>query len=132
MDFVKCDTEISGCALAAKITRTLEGLGLDLEHLRGQACDGAGSMAGFVRENMICAQHPLAMYLHCSPHCLNLAVMKSLGVVSVHNMMAVLGKVYQFFSAHPKHQGVFEKAISGSQPSSSSQKLKDMCRTRWH
>ena len=108
--FVECDTGISGCALAAKITSTLEELGLDLENLRGQAYDGAGNMAGSVRGTaaLICAQHPLAMYIHCSSHCLNLAVVKSLEFSSVRNMMAIVGRVYQFFSAHPKRQGAFE------------------------
>ena len=46
-------------------------------------------------------------------------------------MMAVVGRVYQFFSAHSKRQGAFEKAVSERQPSSSSRKLKDMCKTRW-
>ena len=131
--FFECDTGISGRNLARKITSTLEELGLDLEHLRGQAYDGAGNMAGSVKGTaaLICSHYPLAMYLHCSSHCLNLAVVKSLEVTSVRNMMAVVGRVYQFFSAHPKCQGAFEKAVSERQPSSSSRKLKDMCRTRW-
>ena len=131
--FFECDTGISGRDLARIITSTLEELGLDLEHLRGQAYDGAGNMAGSVKGTaaLICSHYPLAMYLHCSSHCLNLAFVKSLEVTSVRNMMAVVGRVYQFFSAHPKHQGAFEKAVSERQPSSSSRKLKDMCRTRW-
>ena len=36
-----------------------------------------------------------------------------------------------FFAVHPKRQRAFETAIYQTQPSSSSQKLKDMCRTRW-
>ena len=89
----------------------------------------AGSVKGTAA--LICSHYPLAMYLHCSSHCLNLAVVKSLEVTSVRNMMAVVGRVYQFFSVHPKRQGAFEKAVSECQPSSSSRKLKDMCRTRW-
>ena len=58
-------------------------------------------------------------------------MVKSLEVTSVRNMMGVVGRVYQFFTAHPKRQGAFEKAITDCQPSSTSQKLKDMCRTRW-
>ena len=46
--FVECDTGISGRNLADKITTCLEGLGLDLCNLRGQAYDGAGNMAGSV------------------------------------------------------------------------------------
>ena len=126
--FVECDTGISGCDLARKITGTLEELGLDLEHLRGQAYDGAGNMAGSVKGTaaLICSQYPLAMYLHCLSHWLNLAFVKSLEVTSVRNMMAVVCRVYQFFSAHPKHQGAFEKAVSERQQFSSARKLKNM------
>ena len=68
MGFVECDTDISGCALAAKIISTLEELGVDLQHTFGQAYDGAGNMAGSVRgmAALICAQHSLAMYFHSS------------------------------------------------------------------
>ena len=131
--FFECDTGISGRNLADKIKSTLEGFGLDLAHLRGQAYDGAGNMAGSVNGTaaLIRAEYPLAIYLHCASHCLNLAVVKSLEVTSVRNMMGVVGRVYQFFAAHPKRQRAFEKAITDCQPSSTSQKLKDMCRTRW-
>ena len=46
--FFECETGISGRDLANKIKSTLQGLGLDLSHLRGQAYDGAGNMAGSV------------------------------------------------------------------------------------
>ena len=131
--FTECDTGTSGRALAEKITCTLEGLGLDLANLRGQAYDGAGNMAGVVNgaSAIINSQYPLAMYLHCASHCLNLTVIKSLEVTNVRNMMGIIGRVYQFFAAHPKRQSALEKAIADYQPSSRVHKLKDMCRTRW-
>ena len=87
--FVECNTGISGLNLASKITTSLEELGLDLSNLRGQAYDGAGNMAGIGNGTaaVISAQYPLALYLHCASHCLNLAVVKSLQVTSVRNMM---------------------------------------------
>ena len=75
----------------------------------------AGSVKGTAA--LICSHYPLAMYLHCSSHCLNLTVVKSLEVTSVRNRMAVVGRLYQFFSAHPKRQGAFEKTVSERQPS---------------
>ena len=44
---------------------------------------------------LIAAQYPLALYIHCASHCLNLAVVKSLQVTSVSNMMGVVDKVYK-------------------------------------
>ena len=60
--------------------------------LLGQAYDGAGNMAESVRGTaaLSTAQYPLALYLHCASHCLNLAVVKSLQVTSVRNMMGVV------------------------------------------
>ena len=80
---------------------------------------------------LITAQYPLALYLHCASHYLNLAVVKSLQVTSVRNMMGVVDRVYVFFAAHPKRQRALDKVISETQPESSITKLKDLCRTRW-
>ena len=133
MDFLGCDTGITRRSLADTITTTLQGYGLDLTKLRGQAYDGAGNMAGSVRgtATLITAQHPLALYLHCASHSLNLAVAKSLQVNSVRNMMGVVDRVSVFFAAHPKRQRALEKSIAETQPESTVSKLKDLCRTRW-
>ena len=45
--------------------------------------------------------------------------------------MNIVGKVYFFFDAHPKRQKKIEDAITNTQPSSTINKLKDLCRTRW-
>ena len=73
--FFECDTGISGRALADKITSCVRAYGLDLSNLRGQAYDGAGNMAGSVNGTaaLIASDYPLAIYLHCTSHCLNLA-----------------------------------------------------------
>ena len=63
-------------------------------------------------------QYPLAIYWYCASHCLNLVTVKSLQVKRVRSMMCVVGRVYQFFAAHPKYQRALEKAISDCQPSS--------------
>ena len=60
--------------------------------------DGAGNMAGCVNgtATLITNEYPQALYLHCASHCLNLAVVKSFKVTSVHNMMNVVERVYHF------------------------------------
>ena len=102
--FVECDTGITGRALTDKIISSLQEFGLDLSNLRWQVYDGAGKMAGSVNGTtaLISAQYPLAMYLHCASHCLNLAVVKLLQNTSVGNMMGVVERVSKFFAAHPK------------------------------
>ena len=96
--------------------------------MRGQAYDGAGSMAG--KTNGAAArEYPLVLYLHCASHCLNLAVVKSLYETNIRNMMSTANIVW-IFSAHSKQQGKVE-AIEATQPEAKVQKLKDLCRTRW-
>ena len=133
VDFLECNTSIKGRCLADKITSCLQSYGLDLMKLRGQAYDGAGNVAGTVRGTaaVITSQYPLALYTHCASQCLNLAVVKSLQITSVKNMMGVIEKVHQFFAVHPKRQRVLEQAIAETQPSSKVQKLKDICQKRW-
>ena len=48
MDFLECDTGITGHSLADKIATTLQGCGLDLTKLRGKAYNGAGNMVDSV------------------------------------------------------------------------------------
>ena len=93
MDFVECDEGISGEAIAQKIKTNLQGYSLDLQHLRGQGYDGGGNMAGTVKwaAALITAEYPLALYLHCASHCLNLAIVKSTTITSVRNMMQWFG-----------------------------------------
>lgn len=133
LTFLECDNGITGSCLAEKILGFLRDCDLDLTKLRGQAYDGAGNMSGRTRgaAAIVTSQYPLALYLHCASHCLNLAVVKSLEVSSIRNMMGILGRVFSYFAAHPKRQRILEKSIDETQPGSAVHKLKDLCRTRW-
>lgn len=131
--FIECECGITGRALADKILTFLNINGLNPQKLRGQAYDGAGNMSGSLKGTaaLITKDYPLALYLHCSSHILNLAVVKSLDEASVRNMIGVVNRVSLFFGAHPKRQRKLEEAIDESQPESKVTKLKDLCRTRW-
>ena len=133
VSFLECDSGISGQALSEMMLGFISKHGLDPTKLRGQAYDGAGNMSGKTNgaASRITSQYPLALYVHCASHCLNLTVVSSLEEVSVRNMIGVLNRVSIFFSAHPKRQKKLEDAIENTQPESSVSKLKDLCRTRW-
>ncbi len=133
VSFVECDTGCSGRALADKMLCFFHTHGLDLTKLRGQSYDGAGNMSGKTNgaAALISVEYPLAHYLHCASHCLNLAVVKSLDETNIRNMMGVIDRVSIFFHAHPKRQRKLEDAIGSTQPESTVRKLKDLCRTRW-
>lgn len=85
VDFMECEEGTTGEGVAHKIKTTLQvGYGLDLQNLRGQGYDGAGNMAGKTKgaAALITADYPLALYLHCASHCLNLAIVKSTNITS--------------------------------------------------
>ena len=80
VSFIECDSGITGRALTDKILTFLTSCGLDLLKLRGRAYNGAGNMSGssIGTASLISKDYPLALYLHCASHSLNLFVVKSL------------------------------------------------------
>ena len=106
-EFVLCDTGTTGHALAEKLTNKVTEFGLALSKLRGQSYDGAGNMAGRLTGTAaaICRNHPKAIYVHCSSHALNLAIVSCLNVQHVKKMWCVLKEVGLLFS----------NSLSGSQ-----------------
>ena len=126
VNFVECDTGVTGKALADNITRNLQLMGLDLRNLRGQGYDGAANMSGKTKgaASIIAAEYPLAVYMHCASHSLNLVIVKSCSNVSIRNMMAICKKIFDFFDVHPKRQVKLEKAIEDTQPDTNKTKIK--------
>ncbi|XP_042208252.1 zinc finger MYM-type protein 1-like [Homarus americanus] len=133
VDFLECDTGVTGRIVAEKITNRITGYGLDINNFRGQAYDEAGNMAGsskgaaaFIKET-----NPWALYQHCSSHALNLAVVKSIQITSVRNMMGTVDRISTFMEGHPKRAYAFEAAVLETQLESRKHKLKNLCCTRW-
>lgn len=134
MGFVKCDTGVTGEAIADKILLQLHAWQLPASLLRGQAYDGAGSMAGHTRgvAARISAMHPKALYTHCASHRLNLCIAKSCSIREVSNMMDVVDSISRFFNNSPKRQLELEKWIMEVLPSEEKRrKIKMLCRTQW-
>lgn len=97
-----CNFFMTGKGLAKLIIDNLQHLGIDTTYLRGQqGYDGAASMSG--KFNGVQAHnkdtHPLAIYVHCSAHVLNLVVSKLCSATQIRNYLETLGKVRknQFF-----------------------------------
>ena len=87
-------------------------------------------MAGPVRgaAALITAQYPLALYFHCTSHCLNFnSCSKICTVTSVCNMISAVDRVYQFFAAHPRRQRALGDAVLSTQPDSAIFKVKGLC-----
>ena len=91
--------EMTGDAIASTILKKLEELGLNCEYLRGQGYDESGSTAGIRNgaSSIILRKYPLATYIHCCSHILNLSIASSCSEVLVRNMMGTVSEVSKFF-----------------------------------
>ena len=92
--------EMTGQAIAKTILEKLEKLGLNCEYLCGQGYDGSGSMAGIRKgaSTIILQKYPLATYIHCCSHLLNLSIATSCSQVLVRNMMGSISEVSKFLN----------------------------------
>ena len=99
--------------------------------MRGQCYDGARSGARSGCSTLVRQQAPMATYVHCAAHRLNLAVVSACKIQVLKNVEAYIGEIARFFAFSAKRQRLFDKAIDVILPSAKAQKLKDACRTRW-
>ncbi|KAE9536184.1 hypothetical protein AGLY_007407 [Aphis glycines] len=110
--------------------------GLQLECLRGQCYDGAASTRGAYNgvQSRIKEENPLALYVHCNAHILNLCLVDlSKQISHVRNVFGTLSTLHNFIKASSKRQAVFDNIRSklnmkiGDGPST----LKSLNDTRW-
>ena len=108
--------------------------GIDVENMRGQGYDGASNMSS----NRVGVQArirqvaPLATYIHCSGHCLNLVISKCCSIPNIRNVLDQLQRCCRFFLYSPKRSGILEHIVLVNVPESQRRKtLLDLCKTRW-
>ena len=78
---------------------------------------------------------PLAVYTHCSDHCLNLVVAGAFKLPNVRNIVDIIKEIGILFNTSPKRESLLLEAINQrlvfSDNPSKRKPLIDMCRTRW-
>ena len=102
--------------------------------MRGQGYDGASNMASdsVGVQARIKQAAPLATYVHCNGHCLNLVISKSCKLPQVRNVLDRMQSCSKFFLYSPKRMGVLELIIRQNVVDETRRKpLLDVCRTRW-
>ena len=95
-------TDQHGEQLSEEIINCIESHGLDLTKLCGQSYDGAANMSGVYSgvQARLKQRQPLALYIHCTAHNLNLTLNDSCNDVSeIRNFYDMLEKLYVFFSS---------------------------------
>ena len=132
IDFLYLD-RATGFDVATAILKLLGEHGLDVQHIRGQAFDGASAMAGMTKgaQALIREKNPLALYTHCSSHVLSLAIGKACSVQAVRNLIEIINETYLFFHLSPKRQRFLELVLDVCVPESQVTRLKGLCKTRW-
>ncbi|KAE9539861.1 hypothetical protein AGLY_005113 [Aphis glycines] len=107
-----------------------------LENLRGQCYDGAASMRGSYKgvQARIKVENPLAIYVHCNAHILNLCLVDlAKQVCQLRNVFGTLNVLHNFVGASSKRQALFEKMRSTLHISTTDgpTTLKSFSDTRW-
>ena len=125
---------ITGEQIADEIITFLTENDIPVTDIRGQGYDGASNMSSsrVGVQKRIKQVSPLASYVHCSGHCLNLVITKSCSLPDVRNVIERLQYCCRFFLNSPKRSGVLELIVSTNVPHVGKRKpLLDLCKTRW-
>lgn len=125
-------TSTTGENLAKVATDVLLRFGLPLSGLRGQTYDGAANMSGNSKgaQARIKGMQPLALYVHCGPHCVNLVAQAACAASSLTaNALEWLHKLGCLYKLSGKYKTKFMNIASTASGAVSN--LQPLCQTRW-
>ena len=123
--------------LSQYILDTLKKHQLDPKYTMSLGYDGASVMSGHCSGVQAQVQEvaPQAIYIHCNPHCLNLALLDSVeAVCDASEFFALLETLYVFLST-AKCRSIFQqqqKELHLDQQQWQLQRLSDTCWACWH
>lgn len=123
-----------GETIAKCITDSLLRLQLPISLLRGQTYDGAANMSGCYKgcQAAIAVQQPLALFVHCGAHCINLVAQKTCSAVAVtRDAISVVQELGSLFSSSLTCRSAFSRIRQDSDNETSYRKIKPLCPTRW-
>ena len=134
--FVEPDN-VKGETIARLLLETLEREGINVEKMRAQGYDGASNMSGKFRgvQAIVKERIPLANYVHCKAHQLNLSLVHSSSEPCVRTMMATVQDIAFAFSYSAKRLNAFADKLEADdnvkEDMERRTKLKTLCETRW-
>lgn len=118
--------------MSSTIKDVLIRCGLSLSNCRGQAYDGSSNMSGHLSgvATRLLAEEPCALYVHCSAHCLNLALQdSSRRSTCVRDALSLAADIANFIRASPKRFAQFRSLKD--QLCKANPGIKPLCPTRW-
>ena len=122
----------TGESIAKVATDVMLRLNLPISQLRGQTYDGAANMSGKVQgvQALLRREQPLAPYIHCGPHCINLVAQMTISASSVvRNSLDAVNELGSFSNQSGKFKSIFSEIAKSNSVRSTS--LKPLCPTRW-
>lgn len=78
--------------------------------------------------SIILKKYPLATFVHCCSHVLNVSIASSCKEVLIRNMMGSVSEVWKFFE-HGKRQDKLVETIECTLPEVNKKRVKPLCRT---
>ena len=112
LTFIKLE-RITGEKIAENILAFLKENNVPVKNMRGQGYDGASSISSCTSgvQARVKKEAPLATYVHCNGHCLNLVISKSCALPQVGNVIERLKNCCRFFLRSPKRSGLLELIV---------------------
>ena len=136
-DFL-CFTQIgalTGSSIGKNLIQVLQDCGLNISNCRGQGYDAASNMSSERKgvQSILRAEQPLAAYVHCNSHILNLVISHSCSEPQVRNVIDKIKTICAFFNSHaPKRERLLKAIIMKEAPANNKRKaLINLCQTRW-
>ncbi|CAF1660887.1 unnamed protein product [Adineta ricciae] len=122
----------TGDGLFHLLLEWLKKMDLNINHIVGQCYDGASAMSGIYKGVAVRLTElvPIAIYIHCNGHILNLCLVDvAKAVVPVRNTFGIMSSLYNFIEGSVKRHKVFEDIQKevGLAPTP----LKKLSDTRW-
>ncbi|KAF2899969.1 hypothetical protein ILUMI_06216 [Ignelater luminosus] len=125
--------DLTGEGIALTIMSRLQPIGINLNTLIEQGYDRASAMSGSFKgaQAVITRQFPLALYVHCSAHLLNLIIADTCKVRVLSNCLSTIHSIKIIFRTSALGINVLKEAIERNMPKSRLKNLVVMCETRW-
>ena len=122
----------TGSVIADCIKDVFIRLNLQLSMLRGQTYDGASNMSGEYRgcQAIIAAIQPLATYVHCGAHCVNLVSQAvNEACPAVRDALHVVNELGSLFSQSLTARTTFKQLTESA--TNRVRQIRPLCPTRW-
>ena len=135
VDFLNFITveRITGEFLANVLLSWLESHNTNVSFYRGQGYDRASKMSSSTAgvQAWIRSVSPMAFYIHCQSHQLNLSVVKAYSIAQIRYANDVISKIAFFFSIIPQSPSTSFSTSLMRIAQQDKKEIKDLCKTCW-